>query len=297
MVREMLARGIAADVIVLAVEAAEQVMAPRSALPIDETAERRRAKDRDRKRSTRDQRLPESEWFPLVVQVINRDGNLCQYCGDGGNLTADHVVPMSRGGTHDSSNLVACCIPCNSKKSNRLLCEWLPDPQKSADEPFVSAAAKAAIIRETSAEVRRSPQTSKTPLTLSSLTSSEPEIKKEKKVRARATPCPPEFQPKQSHFEAAEKLGIPRQAVFDKCEDMRIWALSKGELKADWDMTLHGFLRRDADKLKSNKSVHDAARNQTNRAMEYLRQLDEPGGTRDAGDAAGGSPLRLLSSR
>jgi hypothetical protein len=93
-------------------------------------------------------------------------------------------------------------------------------------------------------------------LLLTSLTTSESEDKKgRKKVRARkapAGPIPPEFQPNEKHFEAADRLGIPRQAVFEKSEDMRIWAQSSGAVKADWDATLHGFLRRDAAKLSTN---------------------------------------------
>jgi hypothetical protein len=264
--------------------------------PIDEAAERRRIKDRDRKRSTRDQRLPESEWFPLVTQVLNRDGNLCQYCGAGGNLTADHVVPMSRGGTHDITNLVACCLPCNSKKSNRLLCEWLPDPQMSADKSFVSDAARSAILRETSADVRRNPQTENPPLNLSSSTILE--VKKEKKVKVRAAPCPQEFQPNEKHFEAAAKLGIPRQAVLDKAEDMRIWAKSKGEIRSDWDATLHGFLRRDASKLQQVK--HGRQPGNIIQAADHLvstiRSFDAgPGDTDEIRSGAGAAPVRLLS--
>lgn len=31
-------------------------------------------------------------------------------------LTQDHVIPLSRGGSHDESNVVAACGPCNSRK-------------------------------------------------------------------------------------------------------------------------------------------------------------------------------------
>lgn len=42
-------------------------------------------------------------------------------------------------------------------------------------------------------------------------------------------------------------------------------------------------------------SVHEAARDQTSRAMEFLRELEQPATSR-IGDAAGGNPVRLLSS-
>jgi 5-methylcytosine-specific restriction endonuclease McrA len=44
----------------------------------------------------------------------------CHYCGGPGGCI-DHVVPLSKGGTNDTSNLVPCCRPCNSRKGNRLL--------------------------------------------------------------------------------------------------------------------------------------------------------------------------------
>jgi hypothetical protein len=51
------------------------------------------------------------------------------------------------------------------------------------------------------------------------------------------------------HYAKAAELNIPKAAVDAKAEDMRIWAGSTGALKLDWDLTFHGFLRRDAPKL------------------------------------------------
>lgn len=70
-----------------------------------------------------------------------------------------------------------------------------------------------------------------------------------KRVRATKHPCPPDWKPKDAHYEAAAKLHIPRSAVDAKAEDLRIWAGSTGALKVDWDLTFHGFLRRDAPKM------------------------------------------------
>jgi hypothetical protein len=71
----------------------------------------------------------------------------------------------------------------------------------------------------------------------------------EKKVRARKHPIPPEWKPSEVHFAKAAEMNIPRSAVEAKAEDMRIWAGSTGAVKLDWDLTFHGFLRRDASKL------------------------------------------------
>ena len=51
--------------------------------------------------------------------VLRRDGFRCQYCNQREKLTVDHVVPRSRGGRDQWTNLVAACIRCNNKKGNR----------------------------------------------------------------------------------------------------------------------------------------------------------------------------------
>lgn len=54
--------------------------------------------------------------------IYLRDNFKCQYCGDPfptGELTFDHVMPRSRGGLTEWSNVVAACAPCNLHKANR----------------------------------------------------------------------------------------------------------------------------------------------------------------------------------
>ena len=45
----------------------------------------------------------------------------CTYCNrdtdQGGGTTWDHVVPRSKGGSNDRSNIVICCKQCNSMKA------------------------------------------------------------------------------------------------------------------------------------------------------------------------------------
>jgi 5-methylcytosine-specific restriction endonuclease McrA len=53
--------------------------------------------------------------------VFARDDWTCQYCGARSNLTVDHVVPRSKGGTSTWENIVASCAPCNRRKGNALL--------------------------------------------------------------------------------------------------------------------------------------------------------------------------------
>src|ERR1700761_5895869 len=52
--------------------------------------------------------------------VFARDDWTCQYCGSRSNLTVNHVVPRSKGGTSSLDNIVASCAPCNRRKGNAL---------------------------------------------------------------------------------------------------------------------------------------------------------------------------------
>jgi 5-methylcytosine-specific restriction endonuclease McrA len=52
--------------------------------------------------------------------VLARDHGVCAYC-NGVATTVDHVFPRSRGGRHCWENVVASCLPCNSKKDNKTL--------------------------------------------------------------------------------------------------------------------------------------------------------------------------------
>jgi len=54
-------------------------------------------------------------------KVLERDSFTCQYCGrsaPGVVLHVDHVVPVSKGGSNDMSNLVTACEDCNLGKSD-----------------------------------------------------------------------------------------------------------------------------------------------------------------------------------
>ena len=54
--------------------------------------------------------------------ISRRDNYECQYCGCkivGDKITIDHVMPKSRGGKHQWTNVVASCKKCNARKSNR----------------------------------------------------------------------------------------------------------------------------------------------------------------------------------
>ena len=50
--------------------------------------------------------------------------NKCAYCGSGENLTLDHIIPQSKGGTDVSKNVVCCCHSCNQSKGHNSWEDW-----------------------------------------------------------------------------------------------------------------------------------------------------------------------------
>lgn len=73
-------------------------------------------------------RLRNYRHVPIRLQVVTRknillrDGGRCQYCGqrfESSELTLDHVVPRSRGGKNEWSNLVTACKKDNHRKADR----------------------------------------------------------------------------------------------------------------------------------------------------------------------------------
>lgn len=57
-----------------------------------------------------------TNWRAIVRRILNRDGHTCYLCS-GNATTADHIVPVARGGTHDDDNLAAICEPCHATKT------------------------------------------------------------------------------------------------------------------------------------------------------------------------------------
>jgi hypothetical protein len=53
------------------------------------------------------------------TRIYKRDNHECVYCGAKKDLTLDHVLPKSRGGGNEWTNLVTSCFKCNLKKGNK----------------------------------------------------------------------------------------------------------------------------------------------------------------------------------
>ena len=73
-------------------------------------------------RLTRFDRLPRQTLRFNRRNLFARDGHQCQYCGrrfPSNQLSIDHVVPKSRGGTTTWENVVCSCVRCNTQKGGR----------------------------------------------------------------------------------------------------------------------------------------------------------------------------------
>jgi 5-methylcytosine-specific restriction endonuclease McrA len=54
--------------------------------------------------------------------IFARDNNQCQYCGrkfPTAELSLDHVIPRSQGGSNTWENIVCACVSCNVRKGGR----------------------------------------------------------------------------------------------------------------------------------------------------------------------------------
>lgn len=86
----------------------------------------------------------------MRARVLKKEPN-CLYCGEKAE-TADHFIPLARGGEDTEANLVGACQPCNLAKGDRMPAEFMaeragapPNHQRSRmDRPTDLAARKSA---------------------------------------------------------------------------------------------------------------------------------------------------------
>jgi 5-methylcytosine-specific restriction endonuclease McrA len=72
--------------------------------------------------------LTDSQWDALKVAWAG-----CAYCGAATTaLQKDCVLPISRGGRYEVTNVVPCCRSCNTSKCNTEVTNWMR--RKKLDE-------------------------------------------------------------------------------------------------------------------------------------------------------------------
>jgi 5-methylcytosine-specific restriction endonuclease McrA len=98
-----------------------------------------RVRPSDRRSLTAGNRGQGGKWLhpKTRLRIYDRDGWRCVWCtaqverptlpedgllvcsGDIRQASVDHVVPRSRGGSNDPSNLITACAQCNAKRGHR----------------------------------------------------------------------------------------------------------------------------------------------------------------------------------
>ena len=66
-----------------------------------------------------------SEARKLWKKTIKEEWKLkCAYCNSPENLTLDHIIPQSKGGTDVRTNVICACKSCNFSKGHTPWKEW-----------------------------------------------------------------------------------------------------------------------------------------------------------------------------
>ena len=61
---------------------------------------------------------------PVRAEVLLRDGARCRRCRTAVNLEVDHIIPVSKGGGSEASNLQTLCRRCNRRKWKKLVARF-----------------------------------------------------------------------------------------------------------------------------------------------------------------------------
>lgn len=86
--------------------------------------------DYDRRRR-RFELSPESKDYKAIVQH-----DPCSTPGcEGGQMAADHIVPLELGGEHSWENFTGLCRACNASKKNKPLLHWLAERKVPCTHP------------------------------------------------------------------------------------------------------------------------------------------------------------------
>lgn len=85
-----------------------------------------------RRRRAREHNAAGEYRYTQVMRQYLKQGKVCAYCHQEAQGLPDpeHVMPLSRGGRNDMSNLVAACRACNTDKGDLTLDEWVADRER-----------------------------------------------------------------------------------------------------------------------------------------------------------------------
>jgi len=99
---------------------------------------------------------PGSKWDLLRKDVLARDHYKCTNCGKTSNLTVDHKVPLSLGGTNLMSNLTTLCKDCHEYKDQRKIFDQAFDAKDNYGEDHKLTRKVAALSKAINSGTRMS---------------------------------------------------------------------------------------------------------------------------------------------
>ena len=90
-----------------------------------------RSKNKERLRPSKNarqsirNRTVQSGTYLILDKELNKIYNSpCFNCGSTKDQSLDHIIPISKGGSHSSGNIMTLCLKCNISKKSKLLVEW-----------------------------------------------------------------------------------------------------------------------------------------------------------------------------
>ena len=94
-----------------------------------ERASRERNKEKNRPAKNARQRVRNRIIQGKIFVITDKDlrrlySQPCAFCGTMENLSIDHIIPLSRGGSHSIGNMMTLCRSCNASKNARTIMEW-----------------------------------------------------------------------------------------------------------------------------------------------------------------------------
>ena len=85
-----------------------------------------------------------------LMAIKSAAKGICFYCKKLKPLTFDHIIPLSKGGSHTKDNIVMACGPCNFKKHNKPINQFLTE--EGLTDVMVSPVQLNLIVRKLKSE-------------------------------------------------------------------------------------------------------------------------------------------------
>lgn len=61
-----------------------------------------------------------TDWSSTTKSIKERDGGRCVRCGSTNKVQTHHIIPLSKGGTNHSFNLITLCESCHESQHKHL---------------------------------------------------------------------------------------------------------------------------------------------------------------------------------